>query len=148
MQHLQLIAALALGGCGTAPDSGDSADTAVVVDPDAPVVTSAQVTCYEHTTGDHYIQWTAAATVSDKQGSDTVETMARIEVSDARGDLGEEALVCAGGTCNGSWKDQDGPDLECDTIAVGTYDFAFIVTDIDGHESLPLVVHGVVDGAG
>ena len=148
MQRLRVIVLLLLTGCAST-DSADSGDTAPAVNPDAPVFTEASVGCYEHTVGDTYAQWTAEATVTDQQGADTVESMGRIAVSDARGDLGEEPLVCGSGACFGSWKDDEGVALECDTVAVGTYDFAFYATDIDGHESAPFVVHGekTEDGA-
>lgn len=135
-------AALVLAGlgCPAQPDSTGFPDTATPTDPNAPVVESAGVTCFLHETGEKYIQWTAAATVSDKQGDSTILTFGRIEMSDAGGEIGTTDLLCQEGACSGSWRD-DAFDLECDAIAVTTYDFAFVVLDIDGHESAPRVVH-------
>ncbi len=143
MQRLRVMILCTLAGCagGGAGESGDSADTAPEADPNAPVVQSAQVSCYLHETGETYVQWSAGATATDKQGLSTIETLGRIEVSDAGGAIGTQLLVCAEGACTGSWRDGD-MDIECDNVAVTTYDFAFIVVDIDGHESAPLVVHG------
>ncbi len=124
--------------CTTSPDSGEPPDTGVPVDPDAPVVESASVTCYFHTTGDTFIQWNGTATVSDQQGLGTIEALGRVDVSDAGGSIGTVALACADGSCATSWQADD-LDVECDAVAVPTYDFAFVVVDIDGHESAPLV---------
>ena len=129
--------------CATG-DTGDSREGetgGTPADPNAPVVHSAEVSCYLHETGETYVQWTAGATATDKQGLSTIETIGRIEVSDAGGAIGTQLLVCADGACTGSWRDGD-MDIECDNVAVTTYDFAFIVLDIDGHESAPFVVHG------
>ncbi len=143
MQRLRVTLLFVLAGCpgGDSGDASDSSDSAVEVDPNAPVVQSAEVSCYLHETGETYVQWTAGATATDKQGLSTIETEGRIEVSDAGGTIGTQLLVCMGGQCTGSWRDGD-MDIECDNVAVTTYDFAFIVVDIDGHESAPLVVHG------
>lgn len=64
-------------------------------------------------------------------------------MGDARGDLGSVDLLCADGACTASWRDYD-VDIECDDIAVTTYDFAFTVVDTDGHVSAALVVPGEV----
>ncbi len=137
---LSLPLLLALPGC---PEGGESApeETAAVVDSEAPVVESATVTCFQHTTGEAFVQWTGNATASDPQGLSTIETFGTLAVRDARGDLGEASLVCADGACTTSWRDHEF-DIECDTIAVSTYDFAFRVVDHDGHESAELVVAG------
>lgn len=142
MQRLRVMGLLLIGACATA-DTGDSGAVetgAAPADPNAPVVESAEVSCYLHETGETYVQWTAGATATDKQGLSTIETIGRIEVSDAGGAIGTQLLVCADGACTGSWRDGD-MDIQCDAVAVTTYDFAFIVVDIDGHESAPLVVH-------
>ncbi len=132
----------ALLGCpGPAP--GEAGETAEEVDPAAPVVESARVTCFDHTTGEAFVQWAASATVSDPQGLSTIETFGTLAVSDARGDLGSVDLLCADGACTASWRDHD-VDIECDAIAVTTYDFAFTVVDTDGHVSAALVVPGEV----
>jgi hypothetical protein len=136
---LSLFSAL-LGGCVGADDTGPG-DTAFVVDPAAPVMASAAVTCFEHLTGDTFTQWSGAATVSDPQGLSTIEVIGRVAISDARGDLGEAPLTCADGACTTSWRDK-AYDLECDSVAATTYDFAFQAVDIDGNWSAPLVVSG------
>lgn len=128
-----------MAGCMTGSDSADSGEAPV--DPEAPIVESAEITCFLHTTGDTFTQWTGAATVSDPQGLSTIEPFGRVEIRDAGGDIGVVDLACADGACTTSWKD-DEFDVACDTVAVTTYDFAFIVTDIDGHDSAPLVVAG------
>lgn len=130
-----------LAACATGGADSDSAGGGDVADPEAPVVESAEVTCYLHSTGDVFTQWAGAATVSDPQGLSTIEPFGRVEISDAGGDIGVADLVCADGACTTSWKDDDF-DVECDTVAVTTYDFAFIVTDQDGHDSAPRVVSG------
>ncbi len=132
---------VALWACATPGDSADTGDSAAAIDPAAPVVESAEITCFRHTTGDRFTQWAGAATVSDPQGLSTIEVLGRVELSDARGDLGTAPLTCADGACTTSWKDDD-YDLECDSVAVATYDFAFVVVDQDGHESAALIVHG------
>ncbi len=129
---------LALMACSTSADTGDTADSGVPTDPAAPVVESASVTCYFHTTGDTFIQWNGIATVSDQQGLGTIEALGRVDVSDAGGAIGTVALACADGSCATSWQGDD-LDVECDAVAVPTYDFAFVVLDIDGHESAPVL---------
>lgn len=124
-----------------APEPVDSGDSAPVVDPEAPVVETARVTCAEHTTGETFTQWAGSATVTDPQGLSTIEAFGTLAVGDARGDLGSVDLLCADGACTASWRDHD-IDIECDDIAVTTYDFAFTVVDTDGHVSAPLVVAG------
>ena len=137
---MRVVLVLAGLGCPAPPDSAGLPDTENAIDPNAPVVESAGVTRFLNETGEQYIQWTAAATVSDKQGTSTIQTFGRIDMSDAGGEIGTTDLLCQEGMCSGSWRD-DAFDLECETIAVTTYDFAFVVLDTDGHESAPRVVH-------
>jgi len=132
---------LAFWACATPSDTAGPDDSAAEPDPGAPVVESAEITCFRHTTGDRFTQWAGAATVSDPQGLSTIEVLGRVELSDARGELGTAPLTCADGACTTSWKDDD-YDVECDAVAVTTYDFAFVVVDQDGHESAPRVVQG------
>ncbi|MSQ03665.1 MAG: hypothetical protein EXR71_17565 [Myxococcales bacterium] len=136
LQRMPLMVLLL--ACASSSEGGDTADRGVPVGLGAPVVESASVTCYFHSTGDTFIQWNGAATVSDQQGLGTIEPLGRVDVSDAGGVIGTVALACAEGSCATSWQGDD-LDVECDAVAVPTYDFAFVVVDIDGHESAPFL---------
>ena len=145
MQRLRVASLVLLLGCpGAGTDTADSSDTGSGdsgVDPNAPVIDSADLYCYLHTTGDEFTQWVALATAHDKQGTDTIETLGRIDMSDAGGAIGTATLICESGSCSASWHDGD-YDVACDETALPNYDFSFVVTDIDGNESAPVVIGG------
>jgi hypothetical protein len=141
--RLPLITLTLAAGCPAGGEtSGETGgETGAEVDPNAPVVEEATVTCFLHTTGEQFVQWNALATVSDPQGLSTIETFGTVVIRDARGELGSVDLVCTDGSCLTSWRDHEF-DIECDAIAATTYDFAFTVVDIDGHASAELIVPG------
>ncbi|MBM4367951.1 MAG: hypothetical protein FJ102_17190 [Deltaproteobacteria bacterium] len=129
---------LLLLGCPTAsPDTGDTG-TVAEVDPDAPVIQSASVSCYLHETGDRYYQWSALASATDPQGQSTIATFGTLAATAGEVDLGEVALACNDGDCLGSWR--EGQDISVECVNVATYAFTFVVEDIDGHASAPVTV--------
>lgn len=120
-------------------ESGDT-DTAPEVDPEAPVIEDAAVSCYLHETGDKYYQWSALASATDPQGQSTIATFGTLSAAAGDVDLGEVLLACNDGDCLTSWR--EGQDIEVECVNVASYAFTFVVEDIDGHASAPVTVSG------
>ncbi len=129
---------LLLLACPTGDKDSGVTDTASAVDPEAPVIESAAVSCYLHETGDKYYQWSALATATDPQGESTIETVGAVAATAGEVDLGEVLLACNNGDCLTSWREGQDIDVEC--VNVASYAFTFTVEDIDGHASSPVTV--------
>lgn len=115
-------------------------DTAPEVDPEAPVIESAEVSCYLHQTGETYYQWSALAFATDPQGQSTIATFGTLSAVANEVELGEILLACNDGDCLTSWR--EGQDISVECVNVASYAFTFVVEDIDGHASAPMTVSG------
>ncbi len=114
----------------TSFETDDSGNTGT--SDDEPVIESADVHCYLHSTGDQFYQWTMSAQVDDPQGRDTIEITNTVEayLNDAL--QASYTLICpdTSGDCVGSFRETDNGIL-CSTAS--NYDFKFLIVDEDGN---------------
>ena len=115
-------------GGATAGDGGASSE--------APVVTSVDAWCYEHSTGDKDYIWQVEATFTDPQGDDTARSyFDGIAVKDGTTVVAEYAMTCPDpGVCGGSFR-QSLDDVRC-TLA-SAYTISVRVQDEDDNWSAP-----------
>jgi len=160
-----ILLGLALSGCGSLnevpdrdtqglvdADSGTSADTSdptdttdtdtVEVDPDAPVVTGCDASCWYHTTGEEFYEWVITCEATDPDGYKDIWNGRWACTGGACQDqAGLVACTANDGTCSTSFKEsQITPNILCEQAP--SYTFTVWVSDWQGHESKGLSVTG------
>ncbi len=132
-------------GWDAAADSGDWSEAGAPkdeVDPDRPVIESADAWCYLHQTGDERLIWSATATATDPQGVETLTLMTTngISIFEDGETVDSQALVCeADGLCTASWA-SDATLVDCQQPE--SYTLVFTVLDEDAKRSAPFEVVG------
>jgi hypothetical protein len=149
-----LVTTIALPACAggdkdtsAETDSAGDADTDTDTDVDTdtpeaevPVVTAADAWCYFHETGEQFYNWDAECTVTDPQGTGSLENGRLVIVRDAV-ELAVKVLACDrdAGVCRTTFR-EDAEGVLCAEAAA--YTFRFTVTDEDDNTSEPVEVPG------
>ena len=123
-------------GDDTGPTGGsDTGTTGGTTNDEAPEIISVDASCYYHSTGDAYYQWTLAADVDDPQGRDTIELNNTVEIYRSGTLQASVGIICTDHSdphCLGSFKEADHGIL---CTSASDYSFRFLITDEDGNTS-------------
>lgn len=126
-------------------DDSPLSDDSPVDSPDptgsAPTVTDCDAFCWQHQTGDTFYQWLVECHATDPEGLEDIAN-GRMEIYQGSTQQGSTLVACdRAGFCTSSFRETDFGVL-CSSAS--SYTFSVWISDMEGHESTPLVTTGHV----